>query len=384
MIVIYKKSRDSRRETERSVQGNFKESVTIGMDDITYRMLDMVDQPVILLDRYAVIYANSAARKYIPGEYYDVRFFPEHLRVLDTLEENKTILVDMILNNLIYTAKVSRFGPAIMLVLNKKSDPAKDVLPDILEITRVLGCNLHNLSNNINSLLDRVEDRCGDYPHEAAAINRSIYRLQRMMLQAGDMARLTDGTIAVHRCTVSLGFFVESFAEQISRLIQDAGWKINLDLCERDAVICIDPHLVHRALFNLILNALQHTPRGEAISLSVGCTHDRLLFCISNPGEPTPPQVVDPLISEKITRAGRGLGLGIQVANGIAQIHGGTLICTSNPDGKGMLAMFSIDLTKPKGYVDQTVHIDYYGGRYPALVELADVLDASFFHPDKV
>jgi len=88
--------------------------------------------------------------------------------------------------------------------------------------------------------------------------------------------------------------------------------------------------LLRRAIDNLVMNVLVHTP-GDAvatISASASTSGDRVIIEVSDDGHGVPPDKL-PHIFERFYRAGAassrpGSGLGLAIAAEIAAAHGGT------------------------------------------------------------
>ena len=99
-----------------------------------------------------------------------------------------------------------------------------------------------------------------------------------------------------------------------------------------------------RALDNLLLTALQHTPSRGWIRVRIDLqdAHCRISVEDSGPGIPLERQesIFEPFTT---TRDG-GTGLGLSIAREIVEAHGGTLRCVGGNAG----ARLEIDLPWPK------------------------------------
>jgi signal transduction histidine kinase len=93
-----------------------------------------------------------------------------------------------------------------------------------------------------------------------------------------------------------------------------------------------DPERLVRVVYNLLHNALRHTPHDGAIVVRAEPLDDgRLRIAISNTGEGIPPADV-PFVFDRFfrgdrarTRDGAGSGLGLSIARGIVEGHGGRI-----------------------------------------------------------
>lgn len=108
-----------------------------------------------------------------------------------------------------------------------------------------------------------------------------------------------------------------------------------------------DLGLVERVLDNLIGNALQHTPAGGSVSVSVRAEGERVIACVADTGSGIPedelPFIFDRFyrVDRSRARPGGGAGLGLAIARRIVELHGGELRVQSIA-GQG--CRFSFDL----------------------------------------
>jgi two-component system, OmpR family, sensor kinase len=126
---------------------------------------------------------------------------------------------------------------------------------------------------------------------------------------------------------------------------------------EADATATVpgDPDQLRRLLANLTRNAVIHTPPGTPVQLTVRQAADRVILAVRDHGPGLPPGSAE-LLFERFWRAeggrsrGRGgAGLGLSIAAGIVDAHGGT-IHAENADGGG--ARFTVTL--PAGPPDRS------------------------------
>ena len=94
-----------------------------------------------------------------------------------------------------------------------------------------------------------------------------------------------------------------------------------------------DPFMLHQALLNLALNAVQHTPRGRGVTLAARREGPAVVFSVINEGEAVPADVSPRIFEPFFTARTGGTGLGLAIARGIAQAHGGDAWLERNEPG---------------------------------------------------
>lgn len=88
--------------------------------------------------------------------------------------------------------------------------------------------------------------------------------------------------------------------------------------------------LLQTAVANLVRNAIRFSPKDGSIELACERVGDRVEFSVRDYGPGVPPEVIDRIFepftqSDEERRRGRGTGLGLQIAQGIAEMHGGSI-----------------------------------------------------------
>ncbi|HND52597.1 MAG TPA: ATP-binding protein [Pirellulaceae bacterium] len=98
-----------------------------------------------------------------------------------------------------------------------------------------------------------------------------------------------------------------------------------------------DPDALHRAVLNVITNAIDACEKREAGRVAVSCEHDAqngvLRVVVEDNGEGIPPDDIRRIFSVFESRKGnRGTGLGLPVSQKILREHGGDIFVESTPD----------------------------------------------------
>jgi signal transduction histidine kinase len=120
---------------------------------------------------------------------------------------------------------------------------------------------------------------------------------------------------------------------------------VHLALDGAPLAIDADPHLLTRAIDNLLDNALRHTPAGGAARVAWRERAGRVEIAVVDTGPGIPaadlPRVFDPLYRGEASRSRRtgGAGLGLAIARRIAVAHGGDLTARNGRDGGAILTI---------------------------------------------
>ena len=131
------------------------------------------------------------------------------------------------------------------------------------------------------------------------------------------------GPTRPHEIARELGVLLETRAEEAGITIETAG--------DEALMLDADPRKVRQALLNIVLNAIQASPRGSAVRLTVARDCDGARITVRDDGVGMTPEVLERIRKPYFTTKEGGSGLGLAVARGLVEQHGGSLEFRSAP-----------------------------------------------------
>jgi two-component system heavy metal sensor histidine kinase CusS len=155
--------------------------------------------------------------------------------------------------------------------------------------------------------------------------------------EADRMTDLTESLLTLARADanathmplepVDVKALVQDVTGQSGRLAETKGIKLETEAAT--AIAEANPGGLRRLLLILVDNALEHTPAGGRVLVSVSRNNGRVNLSVRDSGEGIPPAAL-PHIFERFYRAkeergGKGVGLGLSIAQAIAQAHGSVI-----------------------------------------------------------
>jgi len=117
----------------------------------------------------------------------------------------------------------------------------------------------------------------------------------------------------------------------------------NLDLSDDLKPIPADPELLHRALSNLVLNAMDAMPDGGTLTLRGRQSYNGARIEVADTGSGLTPEECERIFTPYYTSKRHGTGLGLAIVQSVVSDHQGTINVQSEP-GKG--TTFVIELPK--------------------------------------
>ena len=115
------------------------------------------------------------------------------------------------------------------------------------------------------------------------------------------------------------------------------------EIAEEPMPLKADPELLHRALSNLVLNAMDAMPEGGTLTVSARLKGERVEICVADTGEGMTPEECERLFTPYYTTKQHGTGLGLAIVQSVVADHAGTISVES---GRGGGTTFVIQLPK--------------------------------------
>jgi len=124
---------------------------------------------------------------------------------------------------------------------------------------------------------------------------------------------------------------------------EDSAIHFDIQLPAIPLPIDADPELLHRALSNLVLNAMDAMPTGGTLTLSTKANGEKVEIRVADTGEGMKPEECERLFTPYYTTKEHGTGLGLAIVQSVVADHAGTIAVESRA-GSG--ATFVITLPK--------------------------------------
>lgn len=217
------------------------------------------------------------------------------------------------------------------------------------DIAHELRTPLTVVQGNLEALMDGVYDLT---PENVAGIHKQTVVLTRLVADLRDLALAEAGQLRLERKPLSLSDVIAQVTEGLDVQAREKDVTLKFELATNLPKVEADEQRIAQVLFNLISNALRHTPAGGTITVSAEPREDRVLVSVRDTGTGIPPEDL-PHVFERFYRADRsraratgGSGLGLTIAKQIVEAHGGQIWAQSWL-GAGSTFAFSLPLSTP-------------------------------------
>lgn len=173
-------------------------------------------------------------------------------------------------------------------------------------------------------------------------IENEADHLNKMVGNLLDISRLKAGALQMNLGWNSLEEVAGDVAARAWQLIHQE----RIHICFPDSVplVCFDYGLILQALSNLVENALRYEPPERKIDICGELVKAEMLVFVRNHGPNIPAEERDLIFEPFYHGAGGNIGLGLAIAKGIIEAHGGRLWIEDTPGG-GATFVFFLPLT---------------------------------------
>jgi two-component system, OmpR family, sensor kinase len=205
----------------------------------------------------------------------------------------------------------------------------------------------------IRANVDLLRRMGGADPTSLDAIQSESERMSRLVGDVLVLAQVDAGTLPLAHDPVEL----DTLLLEVLRDTQVLAGNVKLGLGELDqAVVTGDRDRLKQILLNLVSNALKFTPEGGRVTMGLALVNDWVRVTITDTGLGIPPEDMPRIfdrfyrVDKARSRALGGAGLGLSIAQRMAQMHGGRIEAASDGQaGHGATFSLWLPLATPKG-----------------------------------
>jgi two-component system nitrogen regulation sensor histidine kinase NtrY len=139
---------------------------------------------------------------------------------------------------------------------------------------------------------------------------------------------------------------VQLFRAQF-RAPERAAIECKLELADALPPVAADPELLHQALSNLVLNAMDAMPQGGTLTLRTRREGEWAIFEVADTGAGLTPEECERLFTPYYTSKTHGTGLGLAIVQSVVSDHGGTVNVRSET-GRGTTFVVELAMNSDK------------------------------------
>jgi signal transduction histidine kinase len=182
----------------------------------------------------------------------------------------------------------------------------------------------------------------GELSDHAKQVLNAAMQMRVLVDAMTNLNMLRSKEIVMHRLVLPVQQVLRGAYGEVKRLAEAKGQQVILALPENPIPVKCDPDKLASAFVNLLDNAVRFTPDGGKITIGVKAEPGgEVLAWVQDNGKGIPAGELKKIFQEfyqiepHTTRKHGGMGIGLSIAKGLIEAHGGTIWAESPGLGKG-------------------------------------------------
>jgi signal transduction histidine kinase len=202
------------------------------------------------------------------------------------------------------------------------------------ELVAAVSHDLRTPIASLRLLVEAIDDGIVDEETRhryLATMQTHIGSLSTMIDDLFELSRIEAGDIEWSMRQVELALLVDETVDAMRPEARASGIEIHTEMAAEGLTARADPERIQRVLFNLIRNAIHHTPDDGSVTVRAEATREGVEVEVADTGEGIPASERD-RVFEPFHRGGPdaarhadGAGLGLAISRAIVETHGGRI-----------------------------------------------------------
>jgi histidine kinase len=217
------------------------------------------------------------------------------------------------------------------------------------DVTHELRTPLTAIKGSMEGLIDGVLPSSTETFEQ---IHQEADRLNRLVDDLQELSRVEARAYPLDLRPVDVASLVGTISKRLGFQFEDKGVTLTSSLPPSPMRVLADEDRIVQVLTNLAGNALQYTPSGGSVALSVQSVDDAVQFAVKDTGLGIPAEHLAHIfdrfyrVDKSRSRVRGGSGIGLTIARHLVEAHGGRIWAESNGEGQGSTFFFTLPASK--------------------------------------
>lgn len=192
---------------------------------------------------------------------------------------------------------------------------------------------------SLQAMIEALQDRPGDPDRYLPEMGRQVRMLSGMVDDLFELSRIEMGALELELTEVPVAELAAACVRSLEPQAEALGVRLELLAPDNPARARCAPDKIERVLMNLLTNALRHTPHDGSVAVRVGTDAGAVTVAVEDSGDGIPKENLG-RVFDSFWRADRsrsastgGAGLGLAIARGLVEAHGGRIWVDNRPGG---------------------------------------------------
>ncbi|WDZ64087.1 HAMP domain-containing sensor histidine kinase [Paenibacillus polymyxa] len=185
----------------------------------------------------------------------------------------------------------------------------------------------------------------GKQDHYMKVIVEEADKMERLVKDMLDLAKLESGTLKLRKMTFILSELVEEVVDKLFHLLKEKKLEVVI-IPANEMPIHADVGWLEQVIINFVVNAIRHAEEGSSITIRIEGAGEISFFSIENKGETIPDdqleQIWDRFYRAELSRSRQtgGTGLGLSIVKRILDLHEFRYKVENTKDGVRFVVIF--------------------------------------------
>ena len=189
---------------------------------------------------------------------------------------------------------------------------------------------------NMQAMLEALEDGLAAPDQYLPALRDQVRTLGMLVDDLFELARIDAGALTLELDEAPLHGLIRTCLRGLEAEASARGVALRAEVDE-SVTARFAPDKVERVLLNLLTNSLRHTPSDGAVAVLVRPREGEVEVTVEDTGDGLEPgderRMFDRFWRGDLARRGSGAGLGLAIARGLVEAHGGRIWAENAPEG---------------------------------------------------
>jgi CheY-like chemotaxis protein/two-component sensor histidine kinase len=218
-------------------------------------------------------------------------------------------------------------------------------------------------------------------------MERQLRHMVRLVDDLLDISRITMGRLQLHKERIELADVMRTAVETARPLIDAPSHQLTVTVAPEPIFVHVDPTRMAQVISNLLNNAAKYTEKGGHIWLTAERIADQAVVSVRDTGIGIPTEHLSHIfemfsqVAPAMERSQGGLGIGLALASGLIELHGGTIEARSGGADKGSefivrLPVAEVPVAQPGSQPDRVIADAAGNVRILVVDDLRDAADS--------
>jgi signal transduction histidine kinase len=232
-------------------------------------------------------------------------------------------------------ARAPESGPAesrdVAASFNEMAQSLEQLFDARRELVAWASHDLRTPLASLQAMLEAVEDELVPPEHYVPAMREQVEGLTALVDDLFELARLDAGVVTLELRDERPAWLVASCLRGVEAEAESRRVRLEARIADDVPLVRCAPDKVERVLYNLLVNALRHTPSDGAVAVLVEQSGETVRISVEDTGSGLEAETADRMFDrfwrrdQARTKENGGSGLGLAIARGLVEAHGGRI-----------------------------------------------------------